>query len=282
MKKDVSNSLAIFETYKIRRVYDEQKETWYFSVIDIVAALTEQPDFKMAKSYWATLKNRLKQEGGEVVTKCDQLKMLAQDGKMRETDVADTETILRLIQSVPSKKAEPIKLWLAKVGYERMQEMSDPELALNRSREYWQKQGRSEKWIQQRMTGQETRNKLTDYWSENGVKKGEEFAILTNIIHQEWSDLSVKNHKNLKGLKTQNLRDHMSEEELIFTALAELSTRRIAETDKTEGLEENKIPARKGGKIAKDARIALEEKIGKSVVTGENFLPKSKNKKSLT
>jgi hypothetical protein len=281
MKKNLSNSLAIFETYKIRRVYDEQKETWYFSVIDIVAALTEQRDFKMAKSYWTTLKNRLKQEGSELVTKCDQLKMVAQDGKMRETDVADTETILRLIQSVPSKKAEPIKLWLAKVGYERMQEMTNPELALNRSREYWQKQGRSEKWIQQRMTGQETRNKLTDYWSDYGVGKGEEFAMLTNIIHQEWSDLSVKNHKDLKGLKTQNLRDHMSEEELIFTALAELSTRKIAEMDRAEGLEENKVPARKGGKIAKDARIALEEKIGKSVVTGENFLPKPKGKRAL-
>lgn len=278
MKKDTSNSLAIFETFKIRRVYDEQKEMWYFSVIDIVAALTEQMDFQLARNYWKVLKNRLTKEGSEVVTNCNRLKLFAEDGKMRETDVADTETILRLVQSVPSKKAEPIKLWLAKVGYERMQEMTDPELALNRSREYWQKQGRSEKWIQQRMMGQETRNKLTDYWSENGVKKGEEFAILTNIIHQEWSDLSVKNHKNLKGLKTQNLRDHMSEEELIFTALAELSTRRIAETDKTEGLEENKIPARKGGKIAKDARIALEEKIGKSVVTGQNFLPKLKNK----
>ncbi len=163
-----------------------------------------------------------------------------------------------------------------------MQEMTDPEKALNRSREYWQKQGRSEKWIQQRMTEQETRNKLTDYWSENGVKKGDEFAILTNIIHEEWSDLSVKNHKKLKGLKTQNLRDHMSEEELIFTALAELSTRRIAQTYKTYGLEENKIPAKKDGKIAKDARITLEKKIGKSIITGENFLPKSKNKKQLS
>jgi hypothetical protein len=179
---------------------------------------------------------------------------------------------------VPSKKAEPIKMWLAKVGYERMQEMSDPERALNRGREYWQKQGRSEKWIQQRMTGQETRNKLTDYWSKHSVKEGEEFAILTNIIHQEWSDLSIKNHKNLKGLKTQNLRDHMSEEELIFTTLAELSTRRIAETDRTEGFEENKIPAMKGGKIAKDARIALEEKTGKSVITGKNYLPSQKKK----
>jgi len=247
-----------------------------------VAALTEQYEHKKAKTYWTTLKNRLKNEGSEVVTNCDQLKLLAEDGKMRETDVANVETILRLIQSIPSPKAEPIKLWLARVGYERMQEMSDPEKALNRSREYWQKQGRSEKWIQQRMTGQETRNKLTDYWSENGVKKGDEFAILTNIIHKEWTDLSVKSHKNLKGLKTQNLRDHMSEEELIFTALAELSTRRIAETDKTIGLKENKIPARKGGKIAKDARLALEDKTGRSVVTGENFLPKKDKKKVLS
>jgi hypothetical protein len=279
MKKNNQNALAIFETYRIRRHYDEGKETWYFSVIDIVAALTEQVDFRKAKSYWTTLKNRLKKEGSELVTKCDQLKMQSADGKFYNTDAANVETILRLIQSVPSKKAEPVKLWLAKVGYERMQEMADPEKALNRSREYWQKQGRSEKWIQQRMTGQETRNKLTDYWSEHEVKQGEEFAILTNIIHQEWSDLSVKNHKNLKGLKTQNLRDHMSEEELIFSALAELSTRKIAETDKAIGLEENKIPAKKGGKIAKDARTALEEKIGKSVVTGENFLPKAKAEK---
>jgi hypothetical protein len=271
-----NTSLAIFETHKIRRFYDEKKETWYFSVIDIVAALTEQVDFKKAQSYWTTLKNRLKNEGSEVVTKCDKLKLQSADGKFYKTDVADVETILRLIQTVPSKKAEPIKLWLAKVGYERMQEMSDPEIALNRSRAYWQKQGRSEKWIQQRMMGQETRNKLTDYWSESGVKRGEEFAILTNIIHQEWSDLSVKAHKNLKGLKTQNLRDHMSEEELIFTALAELSTRRIAETDKTQGLEENKIPAIKGGRIAKDARKALEEKTRKSVITQTNYLP-SKN-----
>ncbi|KKU08652.1 MAG: hypothetical protein UX09_C0015G0039 [Candidatus Uhrbacteria bacterium GW2011_GWE2_45_35] len=272
MKNNNQTSLAVFENFKIRRYYDKKTETWFFSVIDIVAVLTEQKDFKKAKSYWTTLKNRLKNEGSEVVTKCDRLKMLAQDGKMRETDVANVEILLRLIQSIPSKKAEPIKLWLAKVGYERMQEMADPEKALNRSREYWQRLGRSEKWIQQRMTGQETRNKLTDYWGEHGVKQGEEFAILTNIIHEEWSDLSVKGHKNLKGLKTQNLRDHMSEEELLFSALAELSTRRIAETEKTEGLEENKIPAKKGGKIAKDARLALEEKTGKSVITGKNFL----------
>lgn len=272
MSKENQSSLAIFENFKIRRHYDEKTETWFFSVIDIVATLIEQEDFKKAKSYWTTLKNRLKDEGSEVVINCDRLKMLAQDGKMRETDVANVETILRLIQSVPSKKAEPVKLWLAKVGYERMQEMTDPERALNRSRQYWEKQGRSKQWIGQRMMGQEIRNKLTDYWKNNEVKEKDEFAILTNIIHQEWSDLTVKQHKDLKKLKTQNLRDHMSDAELVFTALAELSTRQIAETFEARGLEENKIPAKKGGKIAKDARLALENKTGKRVVTGGNFL----------
>ncbi len=271
-----NNSLAIFETYKIRRHFNQDTETWYFSIIDIIAVLTEQQNFKKAQSYWTTFKNRLKKEGSEFVTKCDKLKLESADGKFYKTDVADVETILRLIQSIPSKKAEPIKLWLAKVGYERMEEMTDPEKALNRSREYWQKQGRSQKWIQQRMTGQETKNKLTDYWAQNGVSSGAEFAILTNIIHQEWSDISITQHKKLKNLKTQNLRDHMSEEELIFTALAELSTRKIAETEQTQGLEENKIPAIKGGKIAKDARKALEEKTGKSVITGENYLVDNK------
>ncbi|MDP4011839.1 MAG: BRO family protein [Candidatus Roizmanbacteria bacterium] len=272
------NSLAIFEAYKIRRYYDEKTGIWYFSVVDIMSALEVSID---ARNYWKVLKSNLRKEGSEVVTKINQLKMMASDGKLYKTDSANVETILRLIQSVPSRKAEPIKLWLAKVGYERMQEMSDPEKALNRSREYWQKQGRSQKWIQQRMMGQETRNKLTDYWSKHAVKKGEEFAILTNIIHQEWSELSVQDHKNLKGLKTQNLRDHMSEAELIFTALAELSTRQIAENMQTKGLEKNKVPAKKGGKIAKDARKALEQKTGKSVVTGQNFLPTNKLKKRL-
>lgn len=275
-------SLAIFEAHKIRRHFDEKTETWYFSVIDIVAALTEQHDYQKARNYWNKLAQRLREEGSESVTKCQRLKLEASDGKRYLTDVADVETILRLIQSVPSKKAEPIKLWLAKVGYERMQEMADPEIALNRSRAYWQKQGRSEKWIQQRMMGQETRNKLTDYWRDHDVKEQNEFAILTNIIHQEWTDLSVKEHKNLKGLKTQNLRDHMSEAELIFTALAEFSTRQIAENMQTKGLAENKVPAKKGGKIAKDARKALELKTGKSVITGANFLPSKKTGKYLT
>lgn len=278
---DNDKSLSVFEAFKIRRHYDEDKEKWYFSVVDIVAALIEQPDFKKAKSYWTTLKGRLKKEGSQLVTKCDQLKMLSADGKRYKTDVADVETILRLVQSVPSKKAEPIKLWLAKVGYERLDEMNNPEKALNRSREYWKKYGRSEKWIQQRMLSQETRNKLTDYWSGHGIKKDDEFAILTNIIHKEWSELTVKEHKELKGLKTQNLRDHMSEAELIFTALAELSTRQIAEAEKAEGFEDNKLPTKKGGKIAKDARKALEQKTGKSVITRDNFLPTNKAKKTI-
>ena len=281
MKKN-KISLAIFENFKIRRHYDKKTETWYFSVIDIIAALTEQLNFNRAKTYWTTLKNRLKNEGSEVVTKCDRLKMLARDGKMRETDVANVETILRLIQSIPSKKTEPIKLWLAKVGYERMEEMTDPEKALNRSRNYWQRMGRSTKWIQQRMMGQEIRNKLTDYWNDNEVKEKNEYAILTNIIHQEWSDLTVKEHKNLKSLKTQNLRDHMNDAELIFTALAELSTRQIAETMKTKGLEKNKVPAHKGGRVAKNARLELEQKTGKRVISKENFkLPDSKKSKRL-
>ena len=202
--------------------------------------------------------------------------MTAADGKQRPTDAATAETLLRLIQSVPSPKAEPIKLWLAKVGYERMQEMADPARSLDRARETWQQHGRSEKWIQQRMTGQETRNKLTDYWADHDIKKGEEYAILTNIIHQEWSGVTVKAHKKMKDLKDHNLRDHMSEAELIFTALAELSTRQIAETDDATGMADNKKAATKGGAIAKQARQALEDKTGRSVVTGGNFLPAGK------
>ena len=203
---------------------------------------------------------------------------LQMNGKKYLTDVADPETLLRIIQSVPSPKAEPIKLWLAKVGYERMQEIADPERSLNRAREQWQKHGRSKKWIQQRMMGQETRNKLTDYWKEHAISEEDKFAILTNIIHQEWSDLSVKDHKKIKGLKTQNLRDHMTEAELIFTALAELSTRQIAESTQATGMPENKIAGKKGGGIAKKARKELEKKTGKRIVSNESFLPPQKKK----
>ncbi len=275
----MKNSLAIFEKFKIRRHFNEESQKWFFSVVDVVAALTEQHDFLKARTYWKVLKHRLSQEGSELVTNCNQLKMVAEDGKMRATDVADLESIFRLIQSIPSPKAEPIKMWLAKTGNERIQEISDPEQSLNRARQNWQKHGRSEKWIQQRMMGQETRNKLTDYWQNNEVKQGDEFAILTNIIHQEWSGLNVAEHKNIKGLKSQNLRDHMSEAELIFTALAELSTRQIAENLGAKGLEENKIPAKKGGQISRDARKALEKKTGKNVVSGENFLVRKSKQK---
>jgi hypothetical protein len=269
MKKD----LAIFEGHRIRRLYDEKTETWWFSVVDIVQVLTQQPDYKAAQNYWKVLKHRLNKEGSQLVTNCNQLKLEAADGKSYLTEVANAETLLRLVQSVPSPKAEPIKLWLAKIGYERMQEMADPARALERTRATWQKHGRSDKWIQQRMTGQETRNKLTDYWATHDIKKGDEYAILTNLIHQEWSGVSVNAHKVLKGLKTQNLRDHMSEAELIFTALAELSTRQIAETIAATGMAENQTAAKTGGKIAKRARLELEAQTGKRVVTGENYLP---------
>src|SRR3989338_6317575 len=274
----MEKSLAVFEDYKIRRVYDEESETWYFSVVDIIQVLIQQPDYQAARNYWKVLKNRLNKEGSESVTKCNRLKMEAADGKKYLTDVADTKTLLRLIQSIPSPKAEPIKLWLAKVGYERMQDMADPERSLDRAREYWQQHGRSEKWIQQRMLGQETRSKLTDYWKTHEINKEEEYAILTNLIHQEWTDISIKNHKSLKGLKDQNLRDHMSEAELIFTALAELSTRQIAESVNATGMRENKGAGKKGGGIAKKARLELEAKTGRRVVSPGNYLPREKTK----
>ena len=263
-----------FDGQSIRRGYDEETETWWFSVIDVVQVLTESAN---ARDYWFKMKQRVRQEDGtELSTICRRLKMPAADGKQRLTDAATAQNLLRIVQSIPSPKAEPIKLWLAKVGYERMQEMADPALSLDRARETWQKHGRSEKWIQQRMTGQETCNKLTDYWVDHDIKKGEEFAILTNIIHQEWSGMSVKAHKAIKGLQDHNLRDHMSEAELIFTALAELSTREIAETDEATGMAENKIAATKGGAIAKQARQALEARTGRPVVSAANFLPPGK------
>ena len=268
-----NNNLAIFENYKIRRQYDKKTETWFFSVVDIIQVLTQQLDYQTARKYWNKLKERLSKEGNESVTNCHQLKLESADGKKYLTDVANAETLLRLVQSIPSPKAEPIKLWLAKVGYERMQEMADPEKSLDRARDTWKKHGRSENWVQQRMMGQETRNKLTDYWRDHDIKEGEEFAILTNVIHQEWTGLSVKEHKSIKDLKTQNLRDHMSEAELIFTALAELSSRQIAENISAAGLEENKTAGKIGGAIAKNARVELENKTGRKVVTSTNYLP---------
>lgn len=271
-------SIKLFESRKIRTHWDETEEQWYFSVIDVVEVLTEST---IPKRYWSDLKKKLTSEGSEVYEKIVRLKMIADDGKNRETDAADTKTLLRIIQSIPSPKAEPFKQWLAKVGYERIKEIQDPSQSIDRARENWKRSGRSEKWIQQRMTGQETRNKLTDYWKDAGIKEQDEFAYLTNIIHQEWSDLTVKQHKQLKGLKNQNLRDHMSEAELIFTALAELSTRQIAQTEQATGLKENAVAGKKGGKIAKNARKELELQTGRNVITEENFLPPAKEKEEL-
>ena len=266
-----------FDGQPIRRVYDESTEIWWFSVIDVVQVLT---DSNNANRYWSDLKRKLAQEAGsgQPYEKIVRLKLTAPDGKQRQTDCATAESLLRIIQSVPSPKAEPIKLWLAKVGYERMQEMADPALSLDRARQTWQQHGRSDQWIQQRMTGQETRNKLTDYWSEHDIKQGSEFAILTNIIHREWSGLSVAQHKAIKGLKSHNLRDHMSEAELIFTALAELSTRQIAESVDASGMDENKSAAQIGGRIARQARNQLESQTSKSVITDANYLPPAKAK----
>lgn len=272
------SALAIFEDFKIRRHYDEKTETWYFSLVDVIYALTQSKD---AAAYWRKLKQRLKEEGNQTVTNCHALKMLSADGKMRLTDVATSEQLLRLIQSIPSPKAEPFKLWLAKVGYERIQETADPSKALDRARTHWKAQGRSQKWIQQRMMGQETRNKLTDYWQAHGVTQPDDFAMLTNVIHQEWSDLSVAQHKKLKGLEHENLREHMSEAELLFTALAELSTRQIAEKDQAEGVQENKAAGRKGGKLAKQARLQFEEATGTKVVTSKSSLPDFTPKKQI-
>ena len=270
--------IKLFEQKKVRSHYDADREIWYFSVIDVIEILTGST---IPKRYWTDLKKKVTKEGSQLYEKIVQLKFVASDGKKYATDCLETQDLLRLIQSIPSPKAEPFKQWLAKVGYERIQEINDPSQSIDRARENWQKLGRSEKWIQQRMTGQETRNKLTDYWQESGVQKGEEFAALTNIIHQEWTGLTVKKHKDIKGLKTQNLRDHMSEAELIFTALAELSTRQIAETEKAKGLQQNAVAGKKGGAVAKNARKELEAKTGKSIVTSENFLPPKKENKKL-
>lgn len=273
----MANELAVFENSEIRRHYDAEQEIWYFSLVDIVGALTDSAN---PTDYLKKMRKRDTELNTYIGTNCPQVDMLI-NGKNRKTLAGNVEQIFRLIQAIPSPKAEPFKQWLAKVGYERLQEIQDPSLSMERARENWKNKGRSEKWIQQRMTGQETRNKLTDYWKESGVTEKDEFALLTNIIHQEWTGLTVKKHKEIKGLKSQNLRDHMSEAELLFTALAELSTRQIAETTEAKGLTENAKAGKKGGQIAKNARKELEAKTGKSVITDENFLPPKKESKKI-
>jgi prophage antirepressor-like protein len=269
------NNLTIFEDHKIRRTYDKKSDTWFFSVVDVVGALTDSAN---PRRYWSDLKKQLSEKEGfsELYGKIVQLKLKASDGKRYITDCASTESLFRIIQSIPSPKAEPFKRWLAKVGYERIQEIADPERSINRARDNWKKHGRSEEWIQRRMSGQETRNKLTEYWKGHDIKEGEEYATLTSIRHQEWSGVSVKAHKDLKGLNTHNLRDHMTEAELIFTALAELSTRQIAESLNAKGIAENKAASKAGGKIAKTARVELENQTGQKVISNKNYLESTK------
>ena len=274
----LAQELKLFESVQVRSHWNEDEEKWYFSIVDVVQVLTESVN---PTDYLKKLRKRDKDLGSYLGTNCPQVTMRHNEGKARKTLAGNVEHILRLIQSIPSPKAEPFKQWLARVGYERMQEMADPAQSLDRARENWQKLGRSSKWIQQRMTGQETRNKLTDYWKESGVEKPDDFALLTNIIHQEWTGLSVQAHKTLKSLKTQNLIDHMSEAELIFTALAELSTRQIAQTEQARGVKQNAKAGVEGGRVAKRAKEDLEQLTGQQVVSASNFLPPAKTKPQL-
>lgn len=269
--------MILFDQKAIRKVW--HKEEWYFSIVDVVAMLSGS---KNPTDYLKKLRKRDESFGNYLGTECPQVEMKTETGKMRKTLAGSTEQILRIIQSIPSPKAEPLKIWLAKVGSERLAEIQDPAQGINRMRELWKKHGRSEKWIQQRMMGQETRNKLTDYWKDHDVKEGDEYAILTNIIHQEWADVSIQDHKAIKNLgRSHNLRDHMNEAELILTALAELSTRQIATSMNAKGFAQNKVPAKKGGQIAKNARKQLESQTGKSVVSAENFFPKKRSSKKI-
>lgn len=261
------DTMQFFENKKIRSVWDAEKEEWFFSIVDVVAVLTESPN---PQTYWRVLKKRLKDEGNETVTNCNGLKMTAPDGKKRMTDVANTEQFLRIIQSIPSPKAEPFKLWLAEVGKERIEETIDPELTIDRALETYLKKGYSREWINQRLQAIQVRKELTDEWTDRGVKKGREFAILTDEITRAWSGLSTRQYKDFKGLKKENLRDNMSTTELVLNMLAETSTKDISKAEKPETFEENVSVAKAGGGIAGIARKALEERIGKSVITSEN------------
>ena len=264
---DEKTSIKLFEQKQVRTIWDEEKEKWYFSIVDVISVLTEQITFQSARNYWKVLKHRLLKEGNETVTNCNRLKMLAKDSKMRLTDVADTEQLLRLIQSIPSPKAEPFKLWLAKVGYERIEETEDPELAFDRAMETYLKKGYSKEWINQRLKSIEVRKELTDEWDIRGVKKGIEYAILTNEITEAWSGLSVKNYKKIKGLKKENLRDNMSNLELVLNMLSEATTTEISKEKKPKTFEQSKTIANQGGTIAGNTRKEIENKTGKSVVT---------------
>ena len=265
------DKIQLFENQKIRTAWDTEKEVWYFSVTDVIAVLTEQPTARGASNYWAKLKQRLKEEGAdELLTNCQQLKMIASDGKHRATDVATTEQLLRIIQSIPSPKAEPFRLWLAEVGRERIEETIDPEQAIDRALETYLKKGYDPDWVHQRLLSIRIRNELTNEWQKRGVEKGREFAILTDEISKAWSGMTTRQYKNLKGLKKENLRDNMSDTELVLTMLAEASTRDISKATKPDGFAENVKVAKRGGNVANVARQQLEAETGLPVITSQN------------
>ena len=265
------DAIQLFEDQPIRSAWDPEREEWYFSVVDVVGALTEQKDKRGASNYWAKLKQRLKDEGAdELLTNCQQLKLKSKDGKRRLTDVADTEQLLRIIQSIPSPKAEPFKLWLARVGRERIDETIDPEQAIDRALETYLKKGYSEEWVHQRLLSIRIRNELTDEWQKRGVQKGREYAILTDEISKAWSGMTTRQYKGYKGLKKENLRDNMSDLELVLNMLAEASTTGISQAEKPEGMAENLAVAQRGGRVAGNARKELEREMGRPVISSEN------------
>ena len=265
-----NDQIQLFENKRIRTAWDAEKEEWYFSIVDAVAVLTDQPDQRHAAKYWSVLKTRLKKEGSELTTKCSQLKMRSADGKRYNTDVADTEQLLRIIQSIPSPKAEPFKLWLAQVGRERIEETIDPELTIDRALETYLKKGYSREWINQRLQAIQVRKELTDEWDARGVQMGKEYAILTDEITKAWSGMNTRQYKNFKGLKKENLRDNMTTLELVLNMLAEATTTEISKQKAPEGLQENVEVARSGGKIAGDARKAIERQTGVPVITSKS------------
>lgn len=261
------NAIKIFEEKKVRTVWDGETETWYFSIIDVIAALTESVD---PRKYWNKLKQRLKEEGNETVTNCHQLKMKASDGKMRLTDVADTEQLFRLIQSIPSPKAEPFKLWIAQIARERLDQLQDPELSINQALMDYKRLGYSDNWINQRLKSIEIRKDLTDEWKRCGLEEGVQFATLTDIIYQTWAGKTAKEYKQFKGLKKENLRDNMTNKELVLNMLAELSTKEISEARNPDSFEEHADVAQRGGQVALEARLKLEQETGKAVVSPLN------------
>lgn len=265
-----SNKIKLFESQQIRTEWDADAEKWWFSVVDIVAVLTEQPDYTKARKYWSVLKVRLKKEGSQLATNCSQLKLTAADGKKYLTDVADTEQLLRLIQSIPSKKAEPFKLWLAQVGSQRLDQLQDPELSIEQAMLDYKRLGYSDNWINQRLKSIEIRKELTDEWTKHGLQEGAEFAFLTDVIYKTWADKTAKEYKQHKGLKKENLRDNMTNKELVMNMLAELSTKEISEAVNPQTLPEHENVAKRGGGVAKEARLKLEAETGKPVVTSQN------------